>query len=78
MPSEMTEHKSESRSIEAPARVNRVQRLIATPNHRTQILLQSQSHQQLSGLRGGERCCWERWAFWFWQPPFGSVFPTSC
>src|SRR5215470_9511111 len=39
-----------------PRQVNPVLRLIATPNHRRQILLQSQSHQetpsiQISGVR---------------------------
>src|SRR5215467_11473422 len=56
-----------------PRQVNRMVRLI----HR-QILPHGQPHQELSGLRGGEGCCWECWAFWSWQPPFGSVFPTSC
>jgi hypothetical protein len=47
MPTETTGHRSESRSTRRRRQVNRVLRLIAMPNHRRQILLQSQSHREL-------------------------------
>ena len=76
MPTEMTEHKSDHVRATRPPQVKQVPRSIAPPNHRRRILLRSQPQQELSGLRG-EGCCWERWAFWSWRPPYGSVFPGS-
>ena len=56
MPTEMTEHRSESSSIDAPATAKRALRLIVTANYGRQILFRRPPHQRSNGSHGRESC----------------------